>query len=319
MNREFPNWVAKFAPSGELLVIDEASMVHPIIGHDLLQLGIPLLVVGDSAQLQPVKGQAFFTNDGTCQISASLTTVHRQKATSGVLRQATHIRTYGRLDYGALNVPDFTLLDPSQLTISHLTNADQIICALTEDKTFLDAWARLALGFTDVVHPGEKFTATVNNYDLGAFNGTQWTAVDADVESVGSRDVITHVHLQSVDDPAVVIKAPVRVEFRDARRLGLSDTHPRPSQTYAAGVPFGFQYGYAMTCHKAQGSEWPNVLVIGSRNTYHRLGHSHAKSWWYTGITRAAQCVTVVPFLDRVGCRAATDIGAIVEAFGEAA
>lgn len=131
--------------------------------------------------------------------------------------------------------------------------------------------------------------------------------------------MITHVHLQSVDDANVVIRAPARVEFRDARRLGLPDTHPRPSQTYAAGMPFGFQYGYAMTCHKSQGSEWPNVLVIGSRNTYHRLGHSQAKAWWYTGITRAAQCVTVVPFLDRVGCGAARRIAKLVATNAEAA
>jgi exodeoxyribonuclease-5 len=48
-------------------------------------------------------------------------------------------------------------------------------------------------------------------------------------------------------------------------------------------------FGYAVTVHKSQGSEWPNVLVIddyrGAKDLY--------KKWLYTAITRASKSVTI--------------------------
>jgi ATP-dependent exoDNAse (exonuclease V) alpha subunit len=34
------------------------------------------------------------------------------------------------------------------------------------------------------------------------------------------------------------------------------------NKKYVNSIPLSFTYGYAITCHKAQGSEWDNVLVI---------------------------------------------------------
>ncbi|MCU0732158.1 MAG: AAA family ATPase [Hyphomonas sp.] len=45
----------------ELVIIDEVSMVGEDLGRDLLSFGTPVLVLGDPAQLPPVKGQGFFT------------------------------------------------------------------------------------------------------------------------------------------------------------------------------------------------------------------------------------------------------------------
>jgi exodeoxyribonuclease-5 len=50
-----------------------------------------------------------------------------------------------------------------------------------------------------------------------------------------------------------------------------------------------FDYGYALTVHKAQGSEWPRVLLI---DEYRRP--DHRREWIYTGITRAAASIVVV-------------------------
>ena len=45
----------------DLIVIDECSMVDEELGRDLLSFGTPVLVLGDPAQLPPVKGGGFFT------------------------------------------------------------------------------------------------------------------------------------------------------------------------------------------------------------------------------------------------------------------
>src|SRR5262249_60485852 len=58
-----------------LIVIDEASMVNATIGRDLLGFRVPIVVIGDPAQLPPVEGAGFFT---TGEPDFMLTEIHRQ-------------------------------------------------------------------------------------------------------------------------------------------------------------------------------------------------------------------------------------------------
>jgi exodeoxyribonuclease-5 len=51
-----------------------------------------------------------------------------------------------------------------------------------------------------------------------------------------------------------------------------------------------FTYGYAITCHKSQGSQWENVLVFDEAASF----REDAWRWRYTAITRAATKLTVV-------------------------
>src|SRR5215212_10851945 len=50
------------ASHADLIVIDECSMVDAELGRDLLSFGKSVLVLGDPAQLPPVKGGGFFTD-----------------------------------------------------------------------------------------------------------------------------------------------------------------------------------------------------------------------------------------------------------------
>ena len=59
-----------------------------------------------------------------------------------------------------------------------------------------------------------------------------------------------------------------------------------------------FDFAYALTVHKAQGSEWPYVLVIDesfcwkARKGQEDKGEEH--KWLYTAVTRAQRKVVVV-------------------------
>jgi hypothetical protein len=48
-------------------------------------------------------------------------------------------------------------------------------------------------------------------------------------------------------------------------------------------------YGYAVTCHKAQGGEWNNVYLFldNENNTMFRMPPASLCKWWYTAVTRA--------------------------------
>jgi DNA helicase IV len=56
-------------------------------------------------------------------------------------------------------------------------------------------------------------------------------------------------------------------------------------------VPRQFTYGYAITCHKSQGSEWDKVLVIEEKFPFDKTEHAR---WLYTAATRSAEKLVLV-------------------------
>ena len=51
-----------------------------------------------------------------------------------------------------------------------------------------------------------------------------------------------------------------------------------------------FDFGYALTVHKAQGSQWDDVVLFDESFAF----REHRNRWLYTGITRAARRLTIV-------------------------
>lgn len=51
-----------------------------------------------------------------------------------------------------------------------------------------------------------------------------------------------------------------------------------------------FTYGWALTCHKAQGSQWDDLLVFDESSVF----REDSRKWLYTAVTRAAERITVV-------------------------
>lgn len=60
---------------------------------------------------------------------------------------------------------------------------------------------------------------------------------------------------------------------------------------YGDLVPKEFAYAYAITCHKAQGSSWPNVVVLEESFPFDKMEHAH---WLYTACTRAEKKLVLV-------------------------
>ena len=51
-----------------------------------------------------------------------------------------------------------------------------------------------------------------------------------------------------------------------------------------------FDFGYALTVHKAQGSQWDDVVLFDESWAF----RENRERWLYTGVTRAAKRLTVV-------------------------
>src|ERR1051325_10116299 len=118
----FDLWHDSPAAKARLIVIDECSMVDAELGRDLLSFGAPVLVLGDPAQLPPIQGGGFFTEQPP---DAMLTEVHRQAADDPIIHLSMAVREGEWIEpgrYGDSEVVRKASLDPARVL-----DADQVL------------------------------------------------------------------------------------------------------------------------------------------------------------------------------------------------
>src|SRR6516225_1111855 len=166
----FELWGEAPASKARLIVIDECSMVDAELARDLMSFGVPLLVLGDPAQLPPIQGGGFFTD---AEPDAMLTEVHRQAQDDPIVRLSMAIRAGSPLQqgrYGATEVVRRDALDPARVL-----GADQILVGRNATRRAYNARLRERRGFVDALPmAGDKLVCLRNNRRKGLFNGGLW-------------------------------------------------------------------------------------------------------------------------------------------------
>ena len=263
------------AATVSLIIIDEVSMVDGDLARDLLSFGTRVLVLGDPAQLPPVKGTGFFTSKTP---DFMLTEIHRQAAESPIIRMSMDVREGRGLAVGTFGTSRVMTRDG--MTPDMVLNADQVIVGLNKTRRRYNARVRELLGLSGRFAQGERVVTLKNDKESGVLNGAIWS-----VDEISSADEYESRLLISPLD-AGMTQCPVRVLTHHAWLDGTeNDLDWRKKKTYAP-----VDYGYVLSCHKSQGSQWDDVLVF-DESAYFREDH---KAWLYTAITRAADRVTVV-------------------------
>jgi exodeoxyribonuclease V len=260
-----------------LLVVDEVSMVGRQMAEDILSFGRKVLVLGDQEQLPPVASEGFFTN---VEPDILLREIHRQDGDSKILEVATRIRNSGASPDRGLSSADY--LDGVDL--AGLCEYDQVLCGKNATRVWLNTWMRWQLGRTSAMpEAGDKVTCLANNKDLGVFNGQQFVVTDA------WEDGPDRLQLEMVDDSgSPVLAGALTCGFEDfeGERVAASDGR---KNEYGA-----FTFANAITTHRAQGSEWPSVLVVDESSVFARSGADTCRRWLYTAATRARDTVAIV-------------------------
>lgn len=270
---------SEFANSA-LMVIDECSMVDNEIGRDLLSFGVPILVLGDPAQLPPVGDGGFFTE---CDPDVMLTEIHRQAAESPIIRLATTIREGGRLELGAYG--ESCVISSHDVNQEDVLAADQVLVGTNRKRAAYNARMRELLGRTSVLpQRDDRLVCLKNDRTLGLFNGGLWNVLGIRVRKPGHvNDHCITLDITSADFASTTpLKVKVREESFDGRLNEVPWKELRGTQQ--------FDYGNCLTVHKAQGSGWDNVYLFDESGAF---GDSRAR-WLYTGVTRAAEKITVV-------------------------
>lgn len=257
--------------SARLVVIDEVSMVGRRMAEDLLSFGTQLLVLGDPAQLPPVKDAGYFIN---APPHVMLTEIHRQAEGNPIIRMASAIRSGGRVDPGA-DWGSSSVVPRSSLTMEQVAGFDQVLVGTnaTRNKVNDAIRARRLRRSGKLPEPGDKLVCLRNDHEVGLLNGSLW-------ETLESKEV-------SPDALYLKVRGDAGLEL-DC----LAHRHHferRPLKPWDRKEAQEFDFGYALTVHKAQGSEWPSVLVIDESRTF----GADARKWMYTAVTRAAEKVCI--------------------------
>lgn len=273
-------WNADSAAQGaDLLVIDECSMVDEEIARDLMRYGVPILVLGDPAQLPPVKGAGYFTE---AKPDVMLTEIHRQAADNPIIQLATATRMGEKLqfgEYGASRVIERGVLLPREVLA-----ADQVLVGKNDTRKSYNARMRKAGGFNaDLPLPNDRLVCLRNDKTKGIFNGGLFRVLEVlPLTKRQERDFVKLL-LKSDDFPD---RAGIEVTVHKSFFIGgygkIDWRDLRGTQQ--------FDFGYALTCHKSQGSQWPSVIVYDESATF----RDEWRRWLYTAITRASEKVTVV-------------------------
>ncbi len=271
----FELWNDAPASKAKLIVIDECSMVDAELARDLMSFGAPLLVLGDPAQLPPIQGGGFFTE---VEPDAMLTEVHRQAQDDPIVRLSMDIRAGHRIaegQYGETQVVRREALDPKRVI-----DADQVLVGRNATRRAYNARLRERRGFADALPmAGDKLVCLRNNRRKGLFNGGLWTVK----ERPRTRRQILRMHLRPDEDLGErTVKVSVRPECFTG---GIEELEWPQRKKYDE-----FDFGYVLTVHKAQGSQWNDVVLFDESRAF----PDNRERWLYTGVTRAAKRLTVV-------------------------
>jgi exodeoxyribonuclease-5 len=276
-----------------MTIVDESSMLSDHDAFKLQATRAKLICVGDAFQLPPVAASDWF---GKQKPNASLTTVMRQAADSGVLKLATSIRKDGLATaFARLAAREFAtdveILD-SDAALQLAGSVSMILCHQNATVTRLNAMVMNSLGLPhNVPSPGARLYSVERFYDpdnaqkIICEKGLVFHVI-ANHGATKTKTGFPAWLLDLRDDEGNTIR---NVPVLEAGLVKPMPSNPQNNPIHFCGAEM--QFAYALTVHKAQGSEWPVVLLwddfVGDEATYTR--------WFYTGVTRARQMLLVVP------------------------
>lgn len=280
-NGVITGWTKKPEIEADCIIVDEASMVDGEIWQDLCSYKIPIIAIGDHGQLFPIKGNFSLMQKPDLIIS----NIHRQAQGNPIIEVATLARQTGVIPpkvYShqvikyAIGDDDYGLAQEELLT-SYDENT-LIICGYNKTRNQLNQYVRQALGFESAEpESSDRVVCLRNNHEKQVYNGMTGTIKHIDRLDAEWFDV--EIEMDDLDNLYVgKIYAP---QFNAPLAINFTENRIR-----ASGGDL-FDFGYALTVHKAQGSQAKRVILFEER--FPKMDDSEWRRWLYTGVTRSEE------------------------------
>lgn len=261
------------ALEADLIIIDEGGMVGRRAGEDLESLGVPILYLGDPGQLPPVGDRAHLTR----KPDFVLEEIHRQAADNPVIQLAHHIRKGGWFKIGDMG-ETVRVRSKADWNWDFVETQDAVLVGRNMTRQNVNRAMRKRLGKTTVMpEKGDKLLCLKNDRELGILNGVECTATE-DATLFGNSVLL---HIDYEDRPLALACDPAPFE----KTYGKQKSFPHWRDVSH------FDYAYALTVHKAQGSQWRNLVICDDQM---QVGNeTFRRQWGYTAVTRTEENLSV--------------------------
>lgn len=274
-------WDRKDQLERGLIIVDEASMVDGLIWTDLLSYDIPIIAVGDHGQLPPISGKFNLMQAP----ELLLTQIHRQARDNPIIKVSQFARTTGLVPperYGAGVVKylkdDCDAQEKTGELLECYSPDTLILCGYNTTRNKINQFIRASRGFeTPAPACGDRVICLRNNHKKGIYNGMLGT-----IESIAAARKDWYQAEIQLDDREKIYEGLIYAPQFGAK-TGINFTADRK----LAMTGDLFDFGYALTVHKAQGSQAKRVVMFEER--FPKMDDDMWRRWLYTGVTRAEE------------------------------
>ena len=286
----------------KVVVVDEVSMAPKEMMDLLFCHNVYVICLGDPFQLPPIDKDE--DNHLLDHPHIFLDEIMRQALDSEIIRLTLDIRE-GK-DLRLFDGKDVKVYGKNKLSTGMMMWADEIICATNKTRVEMNNNMRQLLDRGDQPEDGDKVICLRNYWDFIAdnndylVNGTIGFLDDVypsfhrlPLMFGGQNFPVTCANFISDADADYGNLIMDTKEILTGERTLDNKTIYRlmKSKNYGTLVPMDFTYGYAITCHKSQGSQWDKVLVLEEKFPFNKEEHAR---WLYTAATRAVDKLVIV-------------------------
>lgn len=278
----------------KLIVVDEAGMVNGEIGEDLKSFKIPIIVLGDLNQLPPVFGKPYFLTNP----DVVLTKIMRQNEGNPIVYLSQQVLAGNQLNLGIYGKS--AVLQRSDLTDTMFSKSDIVLTETNRLRWNINNYFREELRKykqLDYPHNGEKIICRKNNWKRSIDNGIYLTN--------GMSGYVDTIYKYTYDRKAKTMTMDFRPDFTDSifkditfnyefmysLRQNTLEEQDNPKDALNDFYNDRFEFGYSITVHLSQGSQYNKVLYL---NENIMRTKEDQRKLTYTAITRAIDSINIV-------------------------
>ena len=286
----------------KVVVVDEVSMVPGSMWKQLIRYKPYILALGDPFQLPPVSKDD--ANNILDHPHVFLSEIHRQAQESEIIRVSMDIRA-GK-DISLLDGNEVKIFSPKDFTEPMLTWAEQVLVATNKTRINLNNTMRRLLGREGGPRDGDKVICLRNNWQIFAdnddplVNGTIGTLKNSYSTFIQYPRFLGGARVEVLNSSFISDSGAIFSNLAMDKKMIMTgekwcdwktEFKIHQNKHWGDTLPLEFTYGYAITGHKAQGSQWEKVLIVEEKFPFDKTEHAR---WLYTCLTRAEEKAVII-------------------------
>lgn len=273
----------------KLIVVDECSMVDEKIKRDLLSFRTKILVLGDPGQIRPISGYGAFTNS---KPDYFLHEIHRQALDNPIIRLSMMAREGKNIPIGRysdnINV---VLASSDDASLEAMLEMNQIITGKNKTRQDLNVAINDFIGH-DEENPtidNLKVICLRNQYDIGIVNGQiMWTSHN-DYKFGDKKDNFYRTYYDDYDNQTYGPLKTSNMYFHEYNNYIPDKVREDTIKNRDLSL---FDYAWAITGHKSQGSQWNDVCIFD--DGFGLWDKQIRSEWMYTNVTRSENGLLII-------------------------